>query len=404
MNNRILSYLDFFIVLLMSLLLTIDMVTGFYLEKGIHLPISQTAKFILSALLLMRITMSKLTRNIAVMFLFFLAYTVFLTLYFLLFAPQAIQTLILYSKFLITVFVYIYYYTLFQTQPQKTLQQIHTIITINTVVMIINIMGTVLLNIGTQMYTGTGGFGGKGFFYAGNEISALWIILFAYCMFHIFREKKRHKYIITGILLLTSLSMGTKTVIAGCILFSIVFLPRLINVNLLKKFNRLFLVSLVSVLLLVVVFYFIKNSGMLDRAMWFYDRYGWTSLLSNRDIYVAEKIAWFSASPLLMKCLGLGRFLTVEMDFFDTLLNFGYIGVLVVYTFYIKIWLTSRTHAKSGVFPFAKWSKYTLLLILAISFFTGHTIFSAMAGPFIGIAAALIFYKPTSNLTGQTIL
>lgn len=50
----------------------------------------------------------------------------------------------------------------------------------------------------------------------------------------------------------------------------------------------------------------------------------------------------------------MGGGITVERDFHDTLLNYGIIGVIIVYSFYAYVLIRSFIYYNKSEYPFAK--------------------------------------------------
>ncbi|MFK1964803.1 hypothetical protein ACIXHR_07725 [Bacteroides fragilis] len=62
----------------------------------------------------------------------------------------------------------------------------------------------------------------------------------------------------------------------------------------------------------------------------------------------------FYKSPFEVLLLGMGGGITVERDFHDTLLNYGIIGVIIVYSFYAYVLIRSFIYYNKSEYPFAK--------------------------------------------------
>jgi hypothetical protein len=235
----------------------------------------------------------------------------------------------------------------------------------------------------------------KGFFFAGNELSVLSITLFSYMIFKSYSAKWKYQKLLLLLLLITAIYAGTKTMILGTIILCLLIHgitdhPRR---PILKKISKVIIFILVSTIIIIGGYRYLVLSGIWDRWSFFYAKNGISSILSGRLEYVLDEISEYFNASLLYKIMGLGGNRTVEMDFFDVLLNFGIFGVFVVYSFYLTILENSRRLRKNKNYPYAKLSFITLTIILCTSFFAGHTIFSGMSGIFIGILCALTFYK-----------
>jgi hypothetical protein len=234
----------------------------------------------------------------------------------------------------------------------------------------------------------------KGFLYSGNELAVLSIILFSYMIFKSYSAKWKYRRLFLFILLVTSFYGGSKTLIAGTIILCLL-IPKIAvstkNRSILKKISKTVIFILAVPIAIITAYHYLVLSGVWNRWSFFYAKNGIASIFSGRLDFVSEEIMDYVNAPLLFKLMGLGGFRTVEMVFFDVLLNFGIFGILVVYFFYLYI-LSNAYRLKSNKnHPFAKLSFITLILVLCISFLAGHTIFSGMAGMFTGIICALVF-------------
>jgi hypothetical protein len=240
----------------------------------------------------------------------------------------------------------------------------------------------------------------KGFFFSGNELSVLSITLFSYMIFKSYSTEWKYRKLFLLILLATAVYAGSKTTIFGTIILCLL-IPRITvstkNKSTLKKIFKVIIFIFVSTIIIIGGYRYLVLSGVWNRWSFFYAKNGISSIFSGRLEYVQEEISEYFDASLLYQIMGLGGNRTVEMDFFDVLLNFGIFGVFVVYSFYLIILENSRRLRKNKNYPYAGLSFVTLIIILCISFFAGHTVFSGMAGIFIGILCALTFYKKRND-------
>jgi hypothetical protein len=302
------------------------------------------------------------------------------------------ETIILFSKFLMTVLIYIYFRKLFATEI-NILSKIDKIIIINFIIVVFNVLILGIMGIGFASYKGEDIYTSKGFFYAGNELSALAIILFSYMIFKSYSAKWKYRKLLFPILFATAFYLGSKTMIIGTIVLCLL-IPRITNSTVKKSILKKIAFIFISILIIIGGYQFLISNGIWNKWAFFYAKNGLLSIFSGRLDYVTEEISEYFDASFLYKIIGLGGNRTVEMDFFDVLLNFGIFGVFIVYSFYILIIENARRLKSNAEYPLAKLSLTTLILVLCISFLAGHVIFSGMADIFTGIMCALVFYKP----------
>ena len=102
-------------------------------------------------------------------------------------------------------------------------------------------------------------------------------------------------------------------------------------------------------------------------------------LLSNRDVYLNRIYDVFINSSAFNLLFGLDQNLTIEMDLFDVLFNFGLFGFLIIYLFYSYVIISSTKKYSDKEYNFFL---FINLLIVMSSLFVGHFVFSAMGGFF----------------------
>ena len=80
---------------------------------------------------------------------------------------------------------------------------------------------------------------------------------------------------------------------------------------------------------------------------------------------------------------------TVEMDHADTLLNYGIVGVIIVYSFYLSLAVKAFRYRKKS--QYAKFVFGMDVFILVASCFAGHLLFSGLMGIPFALMNALVF-------------
>ncbi len=262
-----------------------------------------------------------------------------------------------------------------------------------------------LLGFGYPVYSVSEGeveVGVKGFFFAGNELSVTFLLLVALVIFFSPTILKRQKLFLlfSGTVLLFSITIATKTAIAGTLLLvlSAYYLRRKIFEKMLV--SRWIFSFLVTIPLFIgFSLYFFLQSAAYEYIANIFQQVKplATFLLSSRDIFVAHTFDLFLTKSTVFSFLfGLGEHRTVEMDFFDTLFNYGFFGTLVIYgTFFwvlVRVTRLSRREENDD-----SWGGFRVLflrtavfLVIIISFVAGHVLYSGMAAPFFAMTIAML--------------
>lgn len=357
---------------LASILLLVDTLNGFFLFKGVNLPISQLFK--LTFTFTMIIGLFLLSNNkFYVWFFLFIFFAFFSNIPSLINnnPGEIIESLTLSQKFLFTVLTYFYFTEYFKTS--STLKY-NFVFNINFIVIILNI---ILSIIGVGYYAYNEGIGFTGFFFAPNELSFLVLILCSHFLYEVNLRKPKYFILIFISFLIISVLLAMKVVIIGVFIVGLfIFFRRAIT---LKK------ITVVSIILLVVLSVLVKYSFLLESFINMLEyRYNasdnWMNfILSNRDSYLIEKVDLYINSSFFVLLFGIENTFTVEMDLFDVLFNFGLIGFIIIYLFfaYVTVSLKKKQNKSDSRFFLL-----VNLLVVITSLFVGHFVFSAMGGFF----------------------
>lgn len=401
-----LAFLDKFIIVLMFALLPVDMINGILLTKGVTLPISigQVYKLLILLFLLFR-------------FLFYPKHLLFsLALTLLLFVPSIYQLIkgidypiafgdfIKISKYLTPLYSFMFFVGYIKKGEKKEMDFLLKFIKFSYLVLVGNIF-LKHVGLGYPMYV-YGNIGSKGYFYAGNEVSALLVIISSILAFTIWQKGNRKYYLLfTIITLFAGLTVSSKTGVAGLL---IVFLlipmkqPSL-RVNVKKTFIYFTAILALVPLALYGMWRYIQNTDLMIRITHFSQKFDFlTFILSNRNVFFRRAYEnYLEQYDPLEKIIGVGQtkyeFINkinlVEIDILDIWFAYGILGAiyfLLIMTFLI---VQSTRFSKSGKFPFANFVLLMLLLLLAISSTAGHVYSSGMAAIFIGALFSLMYYN-----------
>lgn len=386
MSKLSLNLIDDIIFLLFACWLLVDSINGFLLRSGYSISVSQIYKLFVAIFVLIR------CKDCIPAIHFVLIIIVYLSVYCvnLLFLNEDIgSSITLLSKLLTTILFYVYFMEVKASDLKYFKRNAFRVIFVSFTIFTINlILGN--LGYGFSSYSGGGGFGSRGFFYAINELTAVLIVLFPWALYYV-KTNFPFKYytLFSALLLFLSYTLSTKSGIAATLL-SCLLIAYLYGNSKEKIF-----VLITSLIFLLASFFLIQiflNSELplIQRISFFIEQNGVVdAITSNRLNYWTEEKAEFYNANLFSQLLGLGGNRTVEMDPFDALLNCGFVGLLFLLSFYC--FLMSRPNL--GKYRYCKYSKVILIsniFLIVMSIAGGHVMFSSMAGMLIAISNALL--------------
>ncbi|MBN7817581.1 O-antigen ligase family protein [Algoriphagus pacificus] len=256
-----------------------------------------------------------------------------------------------------------------------------------------------VMGIGYSQYNGPeGGIGGRGFFFAGNEVAGIFVLFSATCWYLIRDKSFLFKSAFFIFLLLLGILNASKTAILGILLIISLLeidlqVPKKISLAQLFKY---LLIPIIIIAIPVVLYIGIKSTGLIDRISFFYQRMDiLTFILSGRNQMVLGAMTFYpNIYSFWDYLLGLGNleFLeqmrifhgvahTIEIDFFDLLFMNGFLGVVIILGFYLLILIRSIIPSGREV---TKYMWAVNLILILISFMAGHVFNSAMLGISLG--------------------
>jgi hypothetical protein len=276
------------------------------------------------------------------------------------------------------------------------------------VVLVVNLILGVL-GFGFSSYGGSGGdestnIGIKGFFYAGNEVSGIFILLFGTTL-HLLWQKHRLLYFLfvpfvfgAGLLVATKAAM----LAAALLVFAIPLFNernRLLNLTWLKV-KMVLPVVLVSILLLFILVPIFQSTGLWERFLWFYQKKGVIGIiLSGRDEFIISALVVFQQfADLSQIVLGFGRsglgMITkdsMEVDPVDMYFWFGLAGLAM---FLLLATVFFRVSYLATVQRGSLWGPSVLVINIAlfgVSMIAGHIITSGMLAPLFGLINGMAY-------------
>ena len=406
-DNKIYSF-DIVIFFLLFGLLPVDMLNGFLLREVQLTPvitISQLYKIVVLALLFIRITT---TERIIVFVIFGLLllpsfFQVVTSFNLKLILVDAVKVI----KYLASFIAFLYFRSIFINKGHL-LDRVYKWMFFSFIIIVLNIFLR-LFGIGFPMYTMQGlEIGSKGFFYAGNEISATLLIISSFLMYWFKLYNKPGLFIFIGVLaIVTGLYATTKTAILGTIFTFIYFLFLMPRRNMLT-IKSLFIYIIFFFICMPIGGYFIidylESSDIMRRIAFFWDKLDiYTFILSNRNTFLFDMIEIFKEKYNIVEMLiGVGQSTfeslnndhIIELDFFDIYFAYGLIGVLLFVLYTLFILIKAKLKLFSGkTFVFAPYTTYIALLLIVLSFLSAHIFNSGMAAIFIGCVFSLMYYK-----------
>jgi len=252
------------------------------------------------------------------------------------------------------------------------------------------------------------GVGFKGYFISGNELSALWLLVISYYVFYLFTEEKRNILLILKIILIVVVGglIATKTAILGSIL-SLFIIPVLLKVYksnwlYIKKRNLLIIIFL-GIILLTLFIYFLQTGDIIEYSREIANQIKdagniTTYLLSNRNVRMQDNInvlksnsvidflfgySWFGSLELLKTYNEWGH---TEIDFFDLFSSYGLLGIILIYGFWLKVLIFEIREFFKKQNEICIPILFSISLLVIISFMSGHIMYSAMVGFYLGVS------------------
>jgi hypothetical protein len=247
------------------------------------------------------------------------------------------------------------------------------------------------------------GVGISGYFYAGNEVSGLYIVCYAFLLLYLSTKNARWPIVAASLILSSAgLLIGTKTAIlsAGVIPLAVyVFVSRSQMSRRDRAIIDVFLVGVASAGVLLAVD-LLSFAGITDRLTFIYRNQGFLGLIfANRlDVLSSAMFVGNDLHPVRMLLLGLGQHLlqdtigkgSVEIDIIDLFFWYGMAGLVIAMS-----WTALTVRLLCARKRYAFFSGILLSYLLIVSSFSGHIMISGMlAFPLPYLVAYLSRIKP----------
>jgi hypothetical protein len=400
---------------MLSFVVLVDMVNGYFAMGQTKLPVSQAFKVVLLVLFLLRLSGSP---DIGFVLLSLLVFQI---------GPVSglIKTgdvsvflgdVIVATKWFIVPLSFFYFKLLFQSisfpeieqQLSRVIKRSFGFISLNMFLGLLG-FGMAFYNHGFGNAVGT-----KGFIYAGNELTIMVLAVGFIMAAFLYKQEAYKKFLLTFCcFLLFAFLITSKTVLGGVLIVFLIPVIGSIKVRIKQKWVGWIAASLIlGIPVLIVAFYFgITRSGVMDKFRYSLERNDYdllTVIVSNRNNFVQRGWEVYSQEyPLLGKIFGYGQQYhldlsghSAEVDFLSLLFASGMAGLLFLFLM-IYYWAVNAGRlARIEGYIFARPTGIFLWFIVIAANLSGHVFGSGIGGFFIGFALSLMFYN-TKNYSNE---
>jgi hypothetical protein len=387
--------LESIIYFLIFFILLIDIVGGYILSNGGATSIMINYKSILAILILIF-----LRNNLAfISYLGFVMLFLFIIIIFNTFngtTEYLLSKITLFFKFNLSIFVFFFLSNRIQYQTNYFIK-LRRLLNFNFCVISISIM-LGIFGIGRATYEASE-IGSKGFFEGGNDIGMAFLAISNFILYnaYIFRKPLILRQILIFFILLIAIVTTTKAIIIGSIFSIILIDAHFMKSNMIFKYLK---GILILSFMMVLVYQGALRSGLYDRLTFFLEKHDiWFVIFSGRNELAINMYQFFSKSDFIVQAFGIDKGLNMEMDFFDILFNFGYIGLIFFLILFILMIIKVNKYKRLN-HPFSALLKNLFPSVIVIGLIAGHTIFSTQGGLFLFIVASSMYFRKieTRNL------
>lgn len=390
-NHLINKTTDNVIWVCFALWLLVDSLNGYAMTNNINVRPSQIFKFMVFVIVTARMIQFE---NFKKLFICLLPYLILVLLNSYDLHVNTFDTFTLLMKPLSSFVFFLYFKYMAEKNVLYFEKKFWTVFILSFLFFIANIV-LGLMGFGRHVYE-TGNdttFGVKGYLYAQNEISGLIIYLYPAILYYIRNNYSRIVYYLLIVLIIfISFSIGTKTSLAIAILSGFV-----VTYYLGSKIEKITMVVggvIVAIAGIVYLSYFMAlEFDIVERFMYFYDQHGFVeAITSGRFDYWEERSEQFFRMDFISNWLGWGNRedFVCEMDPFDAILQFGYVGGIINSLFLLYLVMVPLCWRRKN--RYAKIMMFCNISLFFVSIFSGHIFFSSMAGLFVALANAQLYY------------
>ena len=249
--------------------------------------------------------------------------------------------------------------------------------------------------------------GVKGFFYAGNEISAMMIVFAGFYLARSYMQSKLRFIFVAVMWLCVGVLISTKTAILSVIILAVA-IPMVLEGRRIFQFNNT--PSLVFYTLLVAVafqglliYQAFEGTLLFNKLSFFLAKGGWVGLiLSGRDQFVTVMWDYFIAAESVSSMLignGVSYYAdhikySSEMDLPDMFFWHGIVGVMITLGIFLMLTFYSAANFFKQLYPYARVVFLINVLLLIISNLSGHIFTSGMLAFLWPCFAIMAKYSP----------
>ncbi|MFG6486782.1 O-antigen ligase family protein [Roseateles sp. BYS78W] len=308
--------------------------------------------------------------------------------------PHAIADL----QFLLKLLTPVLLYTVLQIQFEQGAldgRRLHCILGLNAAVLLINLsLGLFGIGFGNYGETEDGELlGSKGFFYAGNEVSATLVAVFALVIFAGRAKFQRRQSLLlatVAVFFIASLVSLSKTSLLGFLLILLFVIQAYLSRATKIKFTALLTVSVLA----TSPWWIPVLQTSIDRWEFMWERSPdfITFITSGRADRIDRYVDWLYGTDTPWHLLfGEGQSIgelaaSFENDLLDLTYNAGLLGLLV-YGIWFGWMLRGVTVRWSEGRREGSFTAYILAMFLLLSMFAGHVMYSATLAPFVALLA-----------------
>jgi hypothetical protein len=265
--------------------------------------------------------------------------------------------------------------------------------------------GKATYNVGAE----DGGAGSTGFMMAGNELGATYLLLFGFALHHVWNYKSLLLFaVLACITVLCGVLVATKTTMLASLI--LIFMIPIINErqNLYRitwlKLKILIPVLVLAVIAVVMIVEILESVGLWERMLWFYQKRGVIMIIwSNRDQFIIDMMqVYIHQSSLFEQVFGQGTSIglrqlvgkaSVEVDIVDTLIWFGFLGLVFCSGFYLLMLCYSAKITKLSTSKYAPCVFLVNSLLMLLSILSGHIWMSGTIGIAVGVLNSLLWFE-----------
>ncbi len=378
--------------------LPIDTINGI-LIRNYNVSISAVYKFILMILILIYLLKKKIfvPHIFLIFFILIICFHLLLNIYNFIDVIWTLKFLLIVSSF------YFFKYLI----KKNRFNIIKNLFIFNFIVLAFNLfLG--IMGFGYAQY-GRNNIGTRGFFYAGNEVGALLIILAIFLLSYALINKKIRQYIFLSILILIlGVFLSSKVAVLGSAI--IIFILPIINFIHTKRdsivnrtsFKVLNIVFFIFIFLFPFAIYLVLyKMNLILRLSYWMNKVDYITLFYSGRNLLAEAIYNFllKHSTFINTIFGYGynKILSitgrsVEINLVDFYMLFGILGVVLIYGFIIFQFI-KNFNKNSKIFIFKPYVQFSIIFLIILSLTSGHIFNSGLAGIMMGALMSLAYYK-----------